>query len=274
MAKRLKGVTSARQQAWYEEHRESYENESQIYEPFWRTDDIPSFGVKTKISHFKTRHRIVHLLSQNELWMYLHLVRNPLVLDIYEQFAIPLESSLMIAEALEVKHPVYPDTQVPIIQTIDFVVDMLNPDTGEIYQAAFPVKQPEDAMRYRTAEKLALQESYCEIKNVEYELVTSEALRTTQSINLECLYRYRNLSPLLQRVKQRWLNNFIGHLSDQPHDRTAHLIHRSCVSTGLDYLTGVSVFYNALWHKKLNMNWNKYLKLEMAASDLGVCVNA
>ncbi|MDP2560422.1 TnsA endonuclease N-terminal domain-containing protein [Psychrobium sp. 1_MG-2023] len=160
MGKRIKKPTLRSQANWYKVHRDSIEIEGLVYEPFWRTDDIPSSGVKTKVPHFSTRHRIVHLLSQNELWMYLHLVRNPLVLEIYEQFAIPLEISVPLAKQLEVRHPVYIGTNVPIIQTIDFVADMVEPETGEVYQKAFPVKQPNDALRFLTIEKQALQEAY------------------------------------------------------------------------------------------------------------------
>lgn len=154
MGKLLKEVSEQRQQNWFQKHRDSIENEHFIYEPFWRTDDIRSSGVKSKIPHFKTKNRLVHVLSQNELWMYLHLIRNPLVLEIYEQYAIPLEISEALAIHFEIKHPVYSDSRVPIVQTIDFVADMLNPETGEIYQSAFPVKQPEDAVRERTVEKI------------------------------------------------------------------------------------------------------------------------
>ena len=187
MAKRIRGVTLQRQQKWYQDHRLSYEDENLVYEPFWRCDDIPSSGIKVKIPHFETHNRIVYLLSLNELWMYLHLVRNVQVIEIYEQFAIPLEISLGLAEALEVRHPVYIGTSVPAVQTIDFVADMLDLETGEVFQKAFPVKQPEDAEKFRTSQKLAIQEAYANIENMEYGLITSEVLRTNLSINLELL---------------------------------------------------------------------------------------
>jgi len=273
MAKRIKGVTLDRQNNWHVNHSDSYKDALRVYEPFWRTDDIRSSGIKVKIPHFKTPNRIVHLLSLNELWMYLHLVRNAQVIDIYEQFAIPLEISLAVAEALEVRHPVYVGTNVPAIQTIDFVVDMLNLETGEIDRKAFPVKQPKDAEKYRTTEKLAIQEACAEIEGMEYELITSEVLRTNFSVSLEILYRYRELPFLLNTVSKRFLNNFFGVLSDDRHERTAHLIERASDATGISYSTAISIFYNALWHKKINMDWSKLLRLEMAASDLGIQPN-
>lgn len=269
MGKLLKRCTHERQARWYEAHRKSFEPE-QMYEPFWRVEDVPSYGVKSKIPHVRTPNRLVHVLSQNELWMYLHLVRNPFVIDIYEQYAIPLEFSLAAANALDVKHPVYADSQVPIVQTIDFVARMLEPESGEEVLRAFPVKQPEDALRPRTAEKLALQEAYCTLEHIDYELITSDVLRTTYSHNLESLYRHRMLSPFLQRVAKRWLPNFFGALSDNRHERVAHLLELANKTTGIDYGTGVSIFYHSLWHKQIDFNWSRYLRLEDAASNLGL----
>ncbi len=272
MAKRINGVTSQRQENWYLHHRKSLE-EGNTYEPFWRTDDVPSYGVKSKVPHFTDPKRLVHVLSQNELWMYLHLAQNPLVIEVYEQYAIPLEYSLPIAEQIGIKHPVYVGTTVPIVQTIDFIVDMIDVDTREVIQKAFPVKQPDDAAKLRTEEKLAIQQVYSEFNDIEYELITSEVLRTNHSINLESLFRYRELSPLLQQVSSRWRNNFFSVLFDNRHDRAAHLIQKSNQTTGVDFLTGVSIFYNSLWQNQIDMDWSRLLKLECAASDLGLSAN-
>ncbi|MFB2650577.1 TnsA endonuclease N-terminal domain-containing protein [Shewanella mangrovisoli] len=270
MGKRIKRITLERQSGWYKNHRDSFENPDRIYEPYWRVEDIPSFGVKTKIPHFKTRHRIVHLLSQNELWMYLQLAHSPLVIEIYEQYAIPLEFSIPIARTLGVEHPVDAVTRVPLIQTIDFYCEVLDPETGEIKNVAYPVKQDSDALRVRTAEKLALQEAFCELEHADYQLTTSKLLRTTYSYNLELLYRYRNLPFFLVSLAQRWLMNFLGLLSDDVHCRTAHLIKRASLASGIPYLDGVAIFYYLLWHRALTMNWSRLLTLELAASELGI----
>lgn len=273
MAKRIKGVTLKRQQNWFDNHRQSYEDQNRVYEPFWRCEDIRSSGIKSKIVHFKTANRLLHLLSFNELWMYLHLARNAQVIEVYEQFAIPLEDSLMIAKELDVRHPVYVGTNIPAVQTIDFVVDMLDVEAGKIIQKAFPVKQPEDAKKFRTAEKLAIQEGYAAIKGMDHELITSESLRTNLSVNLEVLYRYRNLPVILNKVASRFRNNFYGAIHDDRHEKTANLIELASNNTGIDYNTGVQFFYHGLWNKHIDMDWNHLLRLEMAASDLGICPN-
>ena len=190
MAKKIKNVTFECQQKWFDVHQRSLEFEEIMYEPFWRVEDVRSFGIKTKIAHFSTPGRVMHLLSQNELWMYLDIAQNLDIVETYEQFAIPLEFSLPIAKALDVKHPVYiGSNKVPIIQTIDFV--SIRSDGTRV---AHPVKQKSDALRFRTQEKLAIQEAYCELEHIDYQLVTSTTLRTVKSENLEALFRHRNIS--------------------------------------------------------------------------------
>ncbi|ABM04806.1 Transposon Tn7 transposition protein A [Psychromonas ingrahamii 37] len=255
-----------RQHNWYVAHRLSLEFEEIMYDPFWRVEDVRSSGIKTKIAHFSTPGRVMHLLSQNELWMYLDLAQNSDIVETYEQFAIPLDFSLPIAKELGVKHPVYIGSQnVPIIQTIDFVSIR---DDGT--RVAHPVKQESDALRERTMEKLAIQEAYCELEYIDYQLTTSTELRTVKSESLEAMYRHRNVNPFLKSAFEVWLSNFLGCLSDDRHDRASNILERSALISGVEYQQAASFFYCALWNDRLQMDWKKRLKLELPASDLGI----
>lgn len=241
-----------------------------MYEPFWRVEDVRSSGIKTKIAHFSTPGRVMHLLSQNELWMYLDLAQNTDIVETHEQFAIPLDFSLPIAEALGVKHPVYSDSgNVPVIQTIDFVSTRIDGS-----RVAHPVKQQSDALRERTMEKLAIQEAYCELEYIDYQLMTSTELRTVKSESLEAMYRHRDLKPFLKSAFEVWFSNFLGCLSDDRHERTANILERSALISGVEYQQAASFFYCALWNERLQMDWKKRLKLELPASDLGIYEHA
>jgi len=266
MAKRTTRMNFARQKKWFDAHKRSLDFDEIMYEPFWRVEDVRSSGIKTKIAHFSTPGRVMHLLSQNELWMYLDLAQNPEIAETYEQYAVPLEFSIPIAEALGVKHPVYVGSnKVPIIQTIDFV--SIRTDGTLV---AHPVKQESDALRFRTQEKLAIQQAYCELEHIDYNLVTSTTLRTVKSENLEALYRHRYISPFMQSAFKIWISNFLGVLSDDRHLRVSHILELSAKISGIVYSQAASFFYYALWHDLLAMDWSQRLKLEMAASDLGV----
>lgn len=265
MAKRLTRMNAGRQQNWYTKHRLSLDIEEIMYEPFWRVEDVRSSGIKAKIAHFSTPERVMHLLSQNELWMYLHLAQNSYIAEIYEQYAIPLDFSIPIAESLGVKHPIYIGSKVPIVQTIDFVSILVDGT-----QVAHPVKQESDAVRERTMEKLAIQHAYCELEHIDYQLVTSTELRTVKSENFEALFRHRNLEPFLNSAFEVWLTNFFGCLSDNRHARTSQILDNSANFSGVTFQQAASFFYHALWTERVDMNWTKRLKLEMAASELGV----
>lgn len=231
-------MTFERQQRWFDAHRRSIEHDEIIYEPFWRVEDVRSSGIKTKIAHFSTPHRVMHLLSQNELWMYLSLVHMRYVVEIYEQYAIPLDFSIPIAKQLGVKHPVYVGSkQVPIVQTIDFVSILVDGS-----RVAHPVKQESDSLRERTMEKLAIQQAYCELEHIDYQLVTSTELRTVKSENLEALFRHRQIPPFLHSLFEIWLTNFIGCLSDDRHCRTSDIIDISSGISGINFSQAVSFF--------------------------------
>lgn len=259
-------MTFERQQRWFDAHRRSIEHDEIIYEPFWRVEDVRSSGNVTKIAHFSTPNRVMHLLSQNELWMYLNLAKKFNVVEIYEQYAIPLDYSIPIATELGVKHPVYVGSKkIPIIQTIDFVSTLSD---GSLI--AHPVKQESDALRERTMEKLAIQQAYCELEHIDYQLVTSDELRTVRSENLENIYRHRNAGVLVENLFRAWLSNLAGHLLDRRHERMSTLLQYSAVSCSIDFSVAVEFFYAALWNELLEMDWGQRLKLEKPASILGI----
>jgi hypothetical protein len=66
-----------------------------------------------------------HLLSINEQFYFFNLEWSIIVIDIREQFPfLPLESTLEIANHLGIKHPTDPVTQLPIVMTTGFLIDM------------------------------------------------------------------------------------------------------------------------------------------------------
>lgn len=261
MAKKLKGVTFARQNKWYADHISSIE--SGIYQPFWRVEDIKSAGIKVKIRAFNQKSRVVHLFSMNELFMYQLIAWDLSIVESYEQFALPLETTLAIADELEIKHPVYSDTRIPIIQTIDFMC--VRDDESQV---AFLVKQESALEKVRTLETLSIQEAYCVISDIDYQIVSSEELKTEQCQNLERLYKHSELSDILVGVFKVWISNFVGVLSDDRHEKAANILDRSAELTGIPYQRAAHFLYHAIWTCQLTFNWGRPLALEFPASVL------
>lgn len=268
MAKAFHNVSLQLQQKWYDAHSSSIGTE--FYEPMWRVEDVKSFGVKAKIKHFKDHCRAVHVLSQNELLMFMLIAWNREIVQCYEQYALPLDETLLIAQKLGVKHPAYPQNPtVPVQQTLDFYCYKNGFD-----RIGYAVKQHDEIFKARTLEKLAIQEAWCEINNCEFQLVSSDELKRNNVMNLERIYRNRDIPIYLSGLCKAWFTNFCSLLSEDRHERVADIIERAAELTDLDYSQAVHFFHHCLWHLKLCISWEVPLLLELTAEQLGVYPNA
>lgn len=96
-----------------------YEN----YKPWIKANEIPSKGTTGTFNDWKHGRRI-ETLSDGE-YMYYHMLRwQDEVDDINEQYPLPLEATLAIADKLGYTHPCLFDTKEPVIMTSDFLVWM------------------------------------------------------------------------------------------------------------------------------------------------------
>src|SRR6266404_9067285 len=80
------------------------------YTPALGVRDVPSLGLTTRIQGRKTG-RVHILFSELETALFYALEATPSVIDIREQFALPLEETQAIAEELSIAHPVDPKTK-------------------------------------------------------------------------------------------------------------------------------------------------------------------
>lgn len=263
MAKGFHRVSIELQDKWYTKHRNSIDTD--FYEPLWRVEDIKSKGVKAKVQHFKELNRATHLLSQNEVLMFMLIAWNPEISQSYEQYALPLSSTLAIADELNIKHPQYPTTKVPCLQTLDFFC--LKPDGSTL---GYAVKQEDELFKIRSVEKLAIQEAWCAINTVEFHLVDSSELKQNRVSNLERIYRQRNLPICFNDMFDAWLSNFWSTLSKDRHERLANIIEASAKITGLPYQQAVHFFHHGLWSRQIHFNWDMPIFMELPAQELEV----
>ncbi len=69
--------------------KEFLEKEAQgRYEPFYRTQDVTSSGVKARVPCPHSPGRVYHTLSTNETFTLMELLHDPLVVDIKEQYPV------------------------------------------------------------------------------------------------------------------------------------------------------------------------------------------
>lgn len=111
----------------------------------------PSLGTSNR-SGGRTTGRVHHLLSDIERNAFLIYDWAASVVDIREQFPLDRGETRAIAEAMGVRHPIYPKSDVPVVMTTDFLLDTAV--DGRAVQAARAVKPAAERSDRRVLEKL------------------------------------------------------------------------------------------------------------------------
>lgn len=155
------------------------------YTPFLYTREVPSRGLATRIKGWKTG-RVHHFLSILERNYFYTLEWSPLIVDIREQFPLPLESTLKIAERLSIKHPFDPKAKEHAIVTTDFVIDVQA--GGRTTLNARSTKYSNDLNDLRTIEKLEIERTYWQEQGVEWGIVTEREVPIELSKNVEWVH--------------------------------------------------------------------------------------
>lgn len=229
------------------------------YEPWVKVWDIKSKGVSHLVSGVKIQ-RTHHLLSNAERDYLTVLERENSIIDIREQYPLLTQAETQaIANSLNYRHPVYPETQVPVVMTTDFLITYLD-SSGEVRLAARSVKyrkEFEDAgidVRNRMAEKLAIEEKYWSMRDVEWKLVLHENLSRNRIANLTILRTYANIHPSLPT--ERNINNLLEFIAQCKTDEIAlkFLLDKASKYVYIDYMGTKRLFHHLLWIGRLEMD--------------------
>lgn len=151
------------------------------YKPFLTVRDVPSMGLSTRIKSWKID-RIHHLLSNQERDYFLSLVWSPMVVDIREQYPLPLAATIDIATRLDIKHPSIPKTKEAAVMTTDFLITVL--EDGDTRFQARTVKQSKDLNNARVVEKLEIERTYWSEQGIDWGIVTEHEIPTALSKNV------------------------------------------------------------------------------------------
>jgi hypothetical protein len=157
----------------------------QDYKPFLHPREVPSRGLATRIKGWKTG-RAHYFLSKLERDYFFALEWSPIVRDIREQFPLPREATLRIAERLGIRHPRDPKTKEPVVMTTDFVIDVET--GGSTTLKARSIKYSNDLNSLRTLEKLEIERTYWHEQGVEWGIVTECEVPTKLAKNVEWIH--------------------------------------------------------------------------------------
>lgn len=167
------------------------------YQPWIRTRDISSRGVKHKILGH-TVHRVHHLLSTFERDCFVVFDWNDGVVDIREQFPLhPITETIEIAESLGYRHPArrvkrkqgwVEEYQV---RTVDFRLTLQGVDGFSDVLVTF--KQSQELANVRTLDKLQIERTWAERRGLPFRIMTERELPQTLVANLTKLRPYRDV---------------------------------------------------------------------------------
>lgn len=145
------------------------------YKPFIRVGDFASSGRVHRVKS-QTHGRVVHLMSDMELDVFRKFDGRPGVVDIREQYPLCRAETLVIADALGVRHPAAWGVDVPV--TTDILVDFVG---GR--RVALAVKPASEVGKRRVLEKLELEREAWRRRGVEWKLVVGADVTRAERLN-------------------------------------------------------------------------------------------
>lgn len=266
-------IIDEEQQRRYEKHRESFLDPNLPYQPFIKTMNFTrSSGTRSKFPHFRDSGRLIHLMSYNELCAYLTVLHNHEVEEVYEQFALPIEDTLLICDELEINHPYGKNRGRLGYESFDFLIKLTPSEDRKTDWMAIAVKPTKELLKPRVNEKIDLQEKYANRNNIEFVVMESDQLRVIKSEILELIYRNRTLEPFTETFYEDWLNTLRGELLYNAHERMQKVLMNVANALGIAIELSQDFFRHALWSKHISMNWEMRLRMEQSPQRLGICV--
>lgn len=152
------------------------------YKPRIQVGEFGSSGTAARVVDWKTG-RVVHLLSQNEVYAWYILRWQDDVIDINEQYPLILEDTQNLCEQYGIKHPSYKGS--PVAMTTDLLV------TTNKDKLAISIKSNKH-LSDRSLEKLFIEQKYWESKKVPWKLLTAEDIDFTYAYNIRDVVTFYN----------------------------------------------------------------------------------
>jgi hypothetical protein len=162
------------------------------YKPYIRVQDFSSRGQSNR-DFGLTAERQHDLFSKLEHRVYL-IFDNSSLYDIKEQYPLPLEISLEIAQQCGIRHPADSWTKEPIPLTLDLLLAIPLPIGSKRF--ARSIKYRRDLNRPRVIEKLELERRCCQRVNIAWGIITELDVDPVLVRNLLWAYKFRRTDSL------------------------------------------------------------------------------
>lgn len=148
--------------------------EGESYSPWLLVQEFSSKGTQTRVPSAKLK-RTIHTFSYLERALFLYTEFQSDFWGYQEQFPMDRSITLGAAQTLNIKHPRYPRSRVPVVMTLDAVVTMQRKDEPARV-GAWDVKPARQLEKKRVAEKLSLHKAYCAHIGIPHYIFTENSI--------------------------------------------------------------------------------------------------
>jgi len=190
MAKRSRRYTKATHNRRLKEGRG--QGDGAYYKPFIYVQDFSSKGQSNR-DFGLTANRQHDLFSKLEHRIYL-LFDNSELIDIKEQYPLPLEATLEIGQQCGIRHPADRCTKEPIPLTTDLLLTV--PLRIGSRRVARSIKYARDLRGRRVIEKLELERRFWKRSNTDWAIITERDVNPILVRNFLWVYKFRHVKSL------------------------------------------------------------------------------
>ncbi|MCY9870799.1 TnsA endonuclease N-terminal domain-containing protein [Vibrio barjaei] len=273
--KRRKKITHTVRDKWIED----WKRENQLsphYVSFIKTQDIKSYGSKSRTPDFAESRQDRDLLSTNERHFFYRLRFSMNYALIFEQYPLlSVERAMAIAKKLGVRYPTYPfSSNVPIVMTSDFYCVTIS---GR--KVVYAIKDEDnylaktETQRQNEDNKLKIEKAFWESQGVSWHLIRSSELKNIFTQNLEQLFSAYTLEAHYQCLIPIWLKHFAKELEQQQTGRLHEFLERVAKCIGMTFCESIQIFQHCVWHRKILMDLsNQLIQFEKSVEDLKIKV--
>ncbi|ABC33679.1 Tn7-like transposition protein A [Hahella chejuensis KCTC 2396] len=235
------------------------------YKPFLTVRDVPSKG-RIHRRPALTNNRVVHLLSDLELAVFLLFDWQSAVMDIREQFPLNPEATINIARRLGVKHPAYKG--VLQVMTTDLLVDfqIKNQHSSQ----AISVKYAQDLEDERTIEKLEIERRYWEGEGIEWYIFTEHEVPVISVKNIRWLAPHMHSYDLEERERNQAFESIVQVLDANPEERLPVPLKELDAKLGLKPGSNLQYFRHLAAQNAFQWDIHNQLHTSLKAKDITI----
>lgn len=244
--------------------------EGKDYKPYIDVIKVASKGRASRVKGWKTS-RVHHFLSDSETRFFYLMEYQDSVVDIREHYPLieDVDEWITTMDNQLIKRLFNQKTGDPMVLTTTFLLTERNSD-GEIQYSARSVKDYRQLENSQVIERFEAMRRYWELKGIDYGIVTNREIPVVFAKNIEYVHASYHLHEYGIEGKDQsflldcMLNSFREFKNKSIKEALSQFDHRLDIDNG----TGLLIFKHAISRKKVLIDLNKPIDLEMPCSTL------